>query len=561
MKVILSRNFAVGLVVLLSFSSLAIFNVNAQPRTITVPDDYATIQEAIDASTNGDAIYVKEGTYPDSISIDKSISLIGENPATTKIIGDYRLNGTVVLIQHNYASITGFTIQPSAYSYSRKGVHLLHVTHCSISDNIFLDNGIGVWLYESSENKITGNTINGSDNRSYGILADYSPNNMISNNQITDNHFGISLSQSDGNTLHNNTIKNNHRIGLNIISNNNNISNNLVSDQQTGITLLGKNNILKANKINNNTDSNFNIEWNTSWDASDFENDIDSSNTINGKPIIYWINKQDKKVPEDAAFVVLVNCVNITVENLKLSKNIPNISLVATTNSIVQNNSIKVVHAGILFFGCSNNTISNNFVFDGGRGIHLFSSFQNIITTNSIKNCSRAIKLKASDENIISSNIVSGNNFIGIDLDGSNSNKFFHNMISNCEQMALWVWNDASENLFYFNNFVNNTTNVEAYISDFQKFPINIWDNGTIGNFWSDYTGLDINNDGLGDSPYIIDENNQDNYPLMTPVLIMDPTFTPEPELFPTTLVVASIAIVVVGLGILAYYKKYKRRS
>ena len=76
--------------------------------------------------------------------------------------------------------------------------------------------------------------------------------------------------------------------------------------------------------------------------------------------------------------------------------------------------------------------------------------------TNLIKNCSRAIKLKASDENIISNNILSEENFRGIDLDDSNSNKFFHNMISDCEQMALWLWNDASDNLFYSNNFVNN---------------------------------------------------------------------------------------------------------
>jgi hypothetical protein len=49
---------------------------------------------------------------------------------------------------------------------------------------------------------------------------------------------------------------------------------------------------------------------------------------------------------------------------------------------------------------------------------------------------------------------------------------------------------------------------------------VNIWDNGTTGNYWSDYVGQDVNNDGIGDSPYIINENNQDNYPLMEPTVI-----------------------------------------
>ena len=47
----------------------------------------------------------------------------------------------------------------------------------------------------------------------------------------------------------------------------------------------------------------------------------------------------------------------------------------------------------------------------------------------------------------------------------------------------------------------------------------NTWDNGypAGGNYWSNYAGVDSNHDGIGDSPYIIDANNQDRYPLMNP--------------------------------------------
>jgi hypothetical protein len=62
------------------------------------------------------------------------------------------------------------------------------------------------------------------------------------------------------------------------------------------------------------------------------------------------------------------------------------------------------------------------------------------------------------------------------------------------------------------------------------------WDNSTLGNYWDDYSGLDDNQDGIGDTPYIIDENNKDNYPLMNPIeLDVIPEFpSPSPEPTPT---------------------------
>ena len=51
---------------------------------------------------------------------------------------------------------------------------------------------------------------------------------------------------------------------------------------------------------------------------------------------------------------------------------------------------------------------------------------------------------------------------------------------------------------------------------------VNIWDNGIEGNYWSNYNGTDNDSDGIGKTPYIIDEKNQDNYPLMTPIMIFD---------------------------------------
>lgn len=310
-------------------------------------------------------------------------------------------------------------------------------------------------------------------------------------------------------------------LGLTVASDRNNILENTIEHNQAyGIQLLGVNNILKGNKLNNNT-LNFDLDPHAriAWDNSKFVNDVDSSNTIEGKPIIFWVNEQDKKVTEDAAFVVLVNCTNIIVENLNLSKNMQGIILVSTVNAKVTNNSVEVSGYGIFVYNSFGNTIADNFVFNGGTGIQLISAFKNELISNSITEASIGITLEFSNENIIDGNIISGG-FGGIKLDGSNNNTLRKNVIKDCKQLALMFWRNASQNLFYINSFINNIKNVEEYRPGFPEFPINIWDNGTVGNFWSDYYGTDTDGDGIGDTPYIIDENNQDNYPLTEPYVI-----------------------------------------
>jgi hypothetical protein len=79
---------------------------------------------------------------------------------------------------------------------------------------------------------------------------------------------------------------------------------------------------------------------------------------------------------------------------------------------------------------------------------------------------------------------------------------------------------------FYFNNFLFNHFDV-GQTTGYS------WDNGSVGNFWSNYTGSDLNGDGIGDTPYQITLRDTDNYPLMTqvplPMARPDPTVAPDP--------------------------------
>ncbi|MGD2066813.1 MAG: NosD domain-containing protein, partial [Candidatus Bathyarchaeota archaeon] len=282
----------------------------------------------------------------------------------------------------------------------------------------------------------------------------------------------------------------------------------------------------------------------------EFVNDVDSSNTIEGKPIIYWINKQDQKVPEDAAVVVLANCKNITVENLNVSKNPVSIILVSTVNSKVTNNSVEATDYVIFVHNSSGNIIADNVVSKGGIGIFLHYSTQNELLGNTVTDASNGITLEASEENIIDGNIILECKW-GIGLGGSNGNTVRKNVVKNCESLALTIWDNSSQNMFYLNTFINNTRNVQEPSKWFPVLPSNIWDNGTVGNYWSNYNGTDNNGDGIGDTPYIIDEDNQDNYPLTEPYAI------PEyPSLMP--MVVMLVAVIAVAV---TYRRKLSKNN
>jgi nitrous oxidase accessory protein NosD len=68
-------------------------------------------------------------------------------------------------------------------------------------------------------------------------------------------------------------------------------------------------------------------------------------------------------------------------------------------------------------------------------------------------------------------------------------------------------------NYIYHNNFWNFKWNQTTTTNS-----ANVWSSGNLGNYWANSYSSDANHDGVGDTPYIIDKNNQDKYPLMAPV-------------------------------------------
>lgn len=156
---------------------------------------------------------------------------------------------------------------------------------------------------------------------------------------------------------------------------------------------------------------------------------------------------------------------------------------------------------GIFLRWMYNVTIRNVEISMFDYGIMVDSSSANIVGNNIMSSNPSGISFSVSSNNTVSGNSIA-NNYDGIDFSDSSNNSIFHN------------------------NLVNNTYQVLNFPNS--QYPKNVWDNGypSGGNYWSNYDGLDLlsgpyqnltESDGIGDKPYIVGENSQDHYPLMTP--------------------------------------------
>ncbi len=183
-------------------------------------------------------------------------------------------------------------------------------------------------------------------------------------------------------------------------------------------------------------------------------------------------------------------------------------------NTIVGNtiayNSFGIYFMDLVTSDSPNNYVAqNNIIGNNIDGIALWGSWGNVILENNITGTKPGIGSN------VSAQIGSGLNLVA-----AQNNKIIGNNIAD-NKYGIFFGSNANNNVFYKNSFDNPQ---QIYIGS-QRSGYNgvetvgvlmeSWDDGTIGNYWSDYTGKDYNGDGIGDTPYIIDSNNKDNYPIV----------------------------------------------
>jgi parallel beta-helix repeat protein len=247
---------------------------------------------------------------------------------------------------------------------------------------------------------------------------------------------------------------------------------------------------------------------------------------------------------------------DITVSDNGITNNTCGISLSGYSNNTISGNTIANNAHGIYLGGYSNNTVFGNTVTNNGLGIYLVNSSNNTISGNTVTKNEQGIHLTShADDNTVSGNVIAGNGD-GIYFYYSTSNDVYENVIVDnaCGVKLGWI---SDSNVFFHNDFANNTQQViiDRYVWGAND---NIWDASfpSGGNYWSDYLTLypnatEIDSSGIGDTPYTIDYNNQDRYPLAEPYII--------PE-FPNTLLL-TITLTTITLTALLLRQKTKNHS
>jgi parallel beta-helix repeat protein len=174
-------------------------------------------------------------------------------------------------------------------------------------------------------------------------------------------------------------------------------------------------------------------------------------------------------------------------------------------NVSVKGFSIKDCSTGIWLEYSSNIVISENNI----------SGIWHPIMFNAI---SAAISIRDGDHNIITGNRFE-NNVVGIHLwENSNQNIVAGNTISGSTEVGIRL-SESSSNTFYHNNFENKQDVYDVSLHPYSSASLstNNWDNGKVGNYWSDYNGTDADGDGIGDTQHMLYSMNQDSYPLIKP--------------------------------------------
>ena len=233
--------------------------------------------------------------------------------------------------------------------------------------------------------------------------------------------------------------------------------------------------------------------------------------------------------PDDHVFNVTVGYVNIsgfTVKGATGGYFKAGIYLYYADQCNMTYNNCSNNEIGISAGYSNNNAITGNTVTDNNRwGVKFFSSGNNVIAGNNLSNNYGGFYLyPSSNNNTTTGNAVSNNTNQGIEISSSsNNNTVTGNNISNNSIVGVYI-RHSSNNKIYLNNFVNNTDNIDSTNST------NIWNsteeitytyNGTmftnyLGNYWDDYTDIDVNNDGIWDNLCSID-SDWDYHPLVEP--------------------------------------------
>ena len=451
--------------------------LHTETATITVPDDYASIQGAINAANAGDNVYVRNGTYYELVEVNKTISLVGENKDTTVIDGSgFPYSAVLTIFGVSNATIQNLTVQNGT-----AGLFLGNANYTKLRNISLRSNQQNIILIDPSSLQNTNYDID--ESNTVDGKPVYFWNNR-ENEEMPSNAGYVALINCNNVTVQGPNLTKDGIVLVNVKDCL--IENATIIETQVALQTFDADNCTIRNSLFNNSGSGVAL-WN--FNRSSFTNNIISNVT-----------------QQDAIFV-----------------------------------------GGSFSSTISENTILNN--SRGYYGLHVLAGNDDLIIGNKILNNTNGVKVEYSNNNSVSSNQIEGNFGVQLELTNSSSNTISGNRIVGSAfgipvQMGLVLGIDSNNNTIignliegnhygiyilrsennsiFHNNIISNDIQAGATSSYETHVYPNVWDDGlpSGGNHWSDYTGIDSNHDGIGDTFYVIADGNVDNYPLMNPYVV-----------------------------------------
>ncbi|MFO7798089.1 MAG: right-handed parallel beta-helix repeat-containing protein [Promethearchaeati archaeon] len=466
--------------------------------------DWAVSQEWCDGS----------GTQNDPYVIEKVVIDGG---------GGIGTSGITIIDSNEYFIIQNTTITNTGLLSEDAGIKLLNTTNGVIKNNNLSYNlGNGIYLNNSDHNEIITNEIHNND-RNGIYFYHYNDYNLISENSLYSNglagfYHGIYLERhSKYNIISKNKVIDTGGYGIRIYIDcgNTTVIENEVKNSQSGILINEDDCIVTKNIILNNSEYGLLITLSMGSHSSVTDNYFEHNGFTSNGNAIYAIGSN---------FLTIIN--NTLIDNYR------GIYLKNCQNNILSNNQISdtLDYAINIIdtFGDEpeNDIIKNNYIFKCGNGIKLEKWANNIEIINNtiIKQRGYGISIDRYCKNNIVKNNYLLNNGRGILIgDESNYNNITKNIIQGSEYEGLEIYPTAINTTVYQNYFVFNDIQVLNYAGS------TMWNYTTLGNYWSNYTGYDLDDDGIGDIPHPIISvaNGMDYYPIfkkITPIFIDDYT-------------------------------------
>lgn len=233
---------------------------------------------------------------------------------------------------------------------------------------------------------------------------------------------------------------------------------------------------------------------------------------------------------------IIIRADNCIIQNNIIQRNYMGIFysvqsyLQITDNTIAGN-----LKDGMRFYGGSHNIIADNSILDNGVSGLALQGYSNTVTNNTFEGNTRGLGL-GSSYSVVYGNHFNNNSESGIWLAASKNIIAANDFSSN--KWGIFItpqWAAPHDNTLYHNNFVANVNGV--FVNE--SAPVQYWDNGSEGNYWSDYQtknpyAKEVGTSGVADKPYTVYADTQDHYPLIAPFdttkLGNPPAANPTPE-------------------------------